>query len=107
MKRNLKLIFNLVIIAVFYVFLAAGVSYLLTKIFPTFDTEWQQRPNWQQVLDVASEISVIVLISFWLTYFVEIWFSILPVNMFVYAVFIFMGTLDDKLRHLFVDIFGA
>lgn len=115
-----NLTINLVFIAIFYVFLGGAVSYLLSRIFPAFDVEWEQRPNWYQALDVATEIAVIVLIAFWLTYFVHIWIPILPVSsalehyiesfggqmVFIYAVFIFMETLDDKLIHVFRDIFG-
>lgn len=119
--HTLNLTINLVFVAIFYVFLGAAVSYVLSKVFPKFDVEWEQRPNWQQALDVGLEISAIVLIAFWLTYFVHVWIPILPVSsalehyiesfggqmVFVYAVFIFMETLDDKLIHVFRDIFGA
>lgn len=118
--HTLNLTLNLVFIAIFYVFLGGAVSYLLSRVFPTFDVEWEQQPNWYQALDVATEISAIVLIAFWLTYFVHIWIPILPVSsalehyiesfggqmVFIYAVFIFMDTLDDKLMHVFRDIFG-
>jgi hypothetical protein len=73
-----------------------------------------------QLADVSLEISIIVLIAFWLTYFVHSWIPVLPVSsalehyiesfggqmIFVYAVFIFMENLDDKLMHVFQDIFG-
>lgn len=116
----LNLTGNLVFVAIFYVFLGGAVSYLLKTIFPKFDEQWERLPNLVQLLDVSVEISVIVLISFWLTYIVHRWIPILPVSsalehyiesfggqmVFVYAVFIFMETLDDKLMHVFQDFFG-
>jgi hypothetical protein len=111
---------NLVCIGIFYVFLGAFVSYWLSKMFPKFDEEWERRPNWVQFLDVATEISIIVVVAFWLTYIVHSYIPILPVSthlegyiesfggqmIFVYAVFVFMDTLDDKLKHVFQDFFG-
>lgn len=110
---------NLVCIGIFYVFLGAFVSYWLSKMFPKFDKEWEARPNWVQLLDVTAEISIIVVIAFWLTYFVHSYIPILRVTqglegyiesfggqmVFVYAVFLFMDTLDDKLKHVFSDYF--
>jgi hypothetical protein len=114
-----NLTINLVFVAIFYVFLGAAVSYLLSRLFPKFDTEWEQLPNVVQLADIAAEISLIVVVAFWLTYVVHRWIPIMPISsalehyvesfggqmVFIYAVFIFMETLDDKLIHVFKDIF--
>jgi len=111
---------NLIFVGIFYVFLGGAISYLLKNLFPKFDEHWERLPNLIQLLDVSVEISIIVLIAFWLTYFVHSWIPVLPVSsalehyiesfggqmIFVYAVFIFMENLDDKLMHVFQDIFG-
>ena len=110
---------NLVFVAVFYVFLGGAISYLLSLLFPKFDAEWEKLPNVVQVADIGLEISLIVVVAFWLTYIVHKWIPIMPVSsglehyiesfggqmVFIYAVFIFMETLDDKLIHVFKDIF--
>jgi hypothetical protein len=115
-----NLTLNLVFVAIFYVFLGATVSYLLKQVFPPYNAEWEALPNAVQAADVAVEISVIVLVAFWLTYVVHRWIPVFPISpalehyiesfggqmVFVYAVFLFMETLDDKLRHVFEDIFG-
>lgn len=114
-----NLTINLVFVAIFYVFLGGAVSYLLSQLFPKFDSEWEKLPNLVQVADIAVEISLIVVIAFWLTYIVHRWIPIMPISsalehyiesfggqmVFIYAVFIFMETLDDKLIHVFKDIF--
>ena len=111
---------NLIFVGIFYVFLGGAISYILKNLFPKFDENWERLPNLVQFLDVSVEISIIVLIAFWLTYFVHSWIPVLPVSsalehyiesfggqmIFVYAVFIFMENLDDKLMHVFQDIFG-
>lgn len=116
----MSLTVNLVFVAIFYIFLGAAVSYVLKSLTPKFDAEWEALPNAVQAADVAMEISVIVLVAFWLTYVVHRWIPIVPLPshlehyiesfggqmVFVYAVFLFMETLDDKLRHVFQDIFG-
>ncbi len=115
----LSLSLNLVFVAILYVFFGAGVSYALSKVFPAYDEEWTKQGLVYQGLDVATEISVIVIVAFWLTYLINSWIPILPVPpaleyyvesfggqvVFLYAVFIFMETLDDKLMWMFKDFF--
>lgn len=116
----LNLSINLVFVAIFYVFLGAAVSYVLWRIFPNYNEEWKRKSAWSKLFDVSAEISTIVIISFWLTYFINSLIPILPVSsplewyiesfggqvVFLYAVFVFMETLDDKLIHVFEEFFG-
>lgn len=115
----LNLSINLIFVAIFYVFFGAAVSYGLSKVFPAFDEEWKKSSVVYQVLDVATEISIIVIVAFWLTYFVNTTIPVLPVTsalehyvesfggqvVFLYAVFLFVETLDDKLIWVFREIF--
>lgn len=115
-----NLTINLVYVAIFYLFLGGIVSYVLSKIFPTFDEGWKKLPKTYQLADVSVEVSIIVVVAFWLTYIVHIYIPVLPVSaglegyiesfggqmVFLYAVFLFMDTLDDKLKYVFKDFFG-
>lgn len=115
----LNLSLNLVFVAIFYVFFGAAVSYGLSKLFPAYDEKWEKSSLLYQILDVAAEMSIIVIVTFWLTYFANSSIPVLPVSsalehyiesfggqvVFLYAVFIFMETLDDKLIWLFREIF--
>ncbi len=110
---------NLVFVAIIYIFLGAAVSYGLSKVFPAYDKNWEEMPFGYQIVDVAAEISLIVIVAFWLTYLVNSWIPILPLPprleyyiesfggqvVFLYAVFVFMETLDDKLIRVFREIF--
>lgn len=112
---------NLVCIAIFYVFLGGLLSWCLWRVFPTFDADWEKQSNLYQLLDVAAEISIIVVLAFWTTYLVHTFIPVLPVSqglegylesfggqmIFVYAVFVFLDTLDDKLKHVYHDFFGT
>jgi membrane protein YqaA with SNARE-associated domain len=112
---------NLVFMAIFYVFLGGLLSWCLAHVFPKFDAEWEKQSNLYQFMDVATEISILVIVAFWTTYVVHVWIPVLPVSsgletylesfggqmVFVYAVFVFMDTLDDKLKHVFNDLFGT
>ncbi len=116
----LNLTVNLVFISIFYVFLGAGVSWILSHAAPEFTDEWKSAPLWWQVADVAAEVSTIVVVAFWLSYTINSWIPILPVSgalehyvesfggqvMFIYAVFVFMDILDDKLLVVFRKIFA-
>ncbi len=117
----LNLTLNLVFVAVFYVFFGAAVSYALAKVVPPYDEAWKKQHIVYQAADVAAEISVIVVAAFWLTYIANSWIPIFKVSsalehyvesfggqvVFLYAIFIFMETLDDKLIRVFQEIFGA
>jgi hypothetical protein len=111
---------NLILIGIFYVFLGGTVSYALSKLFPEYDETWKSQPLLYKVADVSIEVSAIVLVAFWLTYFVNSQIPVFRVSsalehylesfggqmIFIYAVFIFMETLDDKLIVVFREIFG-
>lgn len=115
----LNLSLNLVFVAIFYVFFGAAVSYGLSKVFPAYNEEWKTSSFAYQAFDVGAEISIITIAAFWLTYIVNSWIPVLPMSsaleyyvesfggqmVFLYAVFIFMETLDDKLIWLFREIF--
>ena len=117
----LNLTLNLVCIAIFYVFLGGLLSWTMWRVFPEFNEQWEKQSNLYQLADVSMEISIIVIVAFWTTYFVNSFIPILPVTpalegylesfgaqmVFIYAVFVFLDTLDDKLKHVFNDFFGT
>ena len=117
----LNLTLNLMCIAIFYVFLGGLLSWTMWRIFPQFNEQWEKQSNLYQLADVSMEISIIVVVAFWTTYFVHSFIPILPVTsalegylesfggqmVFIYAVFVFLDTLDDKLKHVFHDFFGT
>ena len=117
----LNLTLNLVFIAIFYVFLGGLLSWSMWRIFPEFNEQWEKQSNLYQLADVSMEISIIVIVAFWTTYFVNSFIPILAVTsalegylesfgaqmVFIYAVFVFLDTLDDKLKHVFNDFFGT
>jgi hypothetical protein len=111
---------NLAIIAVIYLFLGASVSYILKLVFSPHDSAWESWPRWKQLLDISLEMSIIVVTAFWITYFARYIIPIIPVPAsleqlieasggqvaFLYAVFVFLEVLDDKLLWVYKDIFG-
>ena len=117
----LNLTLNLVCIAIFYLFLGGLLSWSMWRIFPQFNEQWEKQSNLYQLADVSMEISIIIIVAFWTTYFVNSFIPILPVTsalegylesfgaqmVFIYAVFVFLDTLDDKLKHVFNDFFGT
>jgi uncharacterized Tic20 family protein len=112
---------NLVCVAVFYVFLGGLLSWAMWRVFPSFDADWEKQSNFYQLTDVAVEISIIVIVTFWVTYLVNSFIPVIPMNqglesylesfggqtMFVYAVFVFLEGLDKKLKHVYHDFLGT
>ena len=113
------LMVNLAFMTVFYLFLGAGVSYAFAGIAPKFDDEWKKQSRWYRVADVSLELILIVILAFWISYLTRILIPIVPLSprletyvesfgvqlAFLYAIFIFLETLDDKMIHAFQDIF--
>ena len=116
-----NLTINLIFMSIFYVFLGGLLSWSMWRVFPNFDENWEKQSNLYQLADVCAEVSVIIIVCFWVTYYVNSLIPVLPVTsplevylesfggqtMFIYAVFVFLGTLDDKLKHVFHDFFGT
>ena len=116
-----NLTINLIFMSIFYVFLGGLLSWSMWRMFPDFDENWEKQSNLYQLADVCAEVSVIIIVCFWVTYYVNSLIPVLPVTsplevylesfggqtMFIYAVFVFLGTLDDKLKHVFHDFFGT
>ena len=117
----LNLTLNLVFIAIFYLFLGGLLSWSMWRIFPEFNEQWEKQSNLYQLADVSMEISIVVIVAFWTTYFVHSFIPVLSVTsalegylesfggqmVFIYAVFVFRDTIDDKLKHVFTDFFGT
>ena len=116
-----NLTINLMFIAVFYVFLGCLLSWCMWRVFPEFNEQWEKQSNLFQLADVSMEVSIIIIVAFWTTYVVNSFIPVLPITsalegyleqfggqtIFVYAVFVFLDTLDDKLKHVFHDFFGT
>jgi hypothetical protein len=112
---------NLVCIAIFYMFLGVLLSWCLWYVFPKYGPEWEKQNNIYQLIDVSVEVSIIVVSTFWITYMVHSIIPVLPITrdlesyiesfggqiIFVYAVFVFLEGLDDKLRHVYHDFLGT
>jgi hypothetical protein len=116
-----NLTINLVCISLFYVFLGGLLSWSMWRMFPKFDADWEKQSNLYQLTDVAVEISLIVIVLFWITYMVNSFVPVIHMSqglesyvesfggqtMFIYAVFIFLEGLDDKLKHVYHDFLGT
>jgi hypothetical protein len=116
-----SLTINLMCIAIFYVFLGCLLSWCMWRVFPEFNENWEKQSNVYQLADVSMEVSIIIIVAFWTTYLVNSFIPVLPISsalegylesfggqtIFVYAVFVFLDTLDDKLKHVFHDFFGT
>ncbi len=116
----LTITLNIAIIAVFYLFLGASISYVLRQVVPAYDREWERWPRWKQILDVSIEMILIVVSAFWVTYFARYAIPVIPVKSsleylieqfggqvsFLYAIFVFLEVLDDKLIFIYKDIFA-
>ena len=113
-----NLTLNLVFIAIIYVLLAAATSFGIRAAFMRYGKTWLSLPIEYQIADVTTEMSMLVVASFWVTYFVHFVVPVLPVDqkleqfielyggrmVFVYAVFLFVHDLDVKLHAIYARL---
>jgi hypothetical protein len=102
---------NLSFVAIVYVVIAAITASLIQAVFSEFNEAWKKQPITFQLIDVGAELSLLVIASFWVTYFVHFLVPVFAVDtkleyfietyaghmVFVYAVFLFAYDLNDKL----------
>lgn len=121
LRDGLALTTNIVILSIFYCFLGSMLSYILYYIFDEYSPteklgmEWEDKPVSYQLADVSLEIAIIGFVSFWTVFFVNTSAPIIPVPrqfasfvdtyttgmFFMYAVFIFLSDLSNKLKYLY------
>jgi len=115
-----NLTLNLILIAIVYVVIGALTATVIRVICTRFNEDWMKQSLFSQLADVGFEISFLVVVSFWVTYAVHFLVPVLPVDprlehfielyggrmVFVYAVFLFVRDLDDKMLFVYDRISG-
>jgi hypothetical protein len=123
---SLRVTGNIAIFASLYTLAGGIVSFVFYYLFDVYNpekqqgAEWERKSLWFQIVDVALEIAIIAVSAFWLVYFINTSAPIIPVRhgledfvdsytsgmFFMFAIFIFMTDLSNKLRYLFQRILG-
>jgi SNF family Na+-dependent transporter len=111
---------NAALLAIFYTVVGGVVSYIFYHIFDECDDDWKKRSTLQQTGDVCLEISLVAIIAFWTSRFIEKLPPFIPVNkqldilvdsyisgiFFIFAIFLFIDELTDKLKYLHNKFLG-
>lgn len=106
---------NVAILSVFYTSIGGFISYLLSFVVYPFDQEWKKGSLGFQLLDIISELSLVGILAFWITYNIREAPPIFKVSkemdslvdtyisgiFFAYSMFLFLQFLDDKIRFLY------
>ena len=115
---------NIAIFSIVYTLAGALLSYVLYYLFDVYNDEnkeWEEKGMTYQLFDVAVEVSMIGIVAFWLVYFMNVSAPIIPVRkgledfvdsytaglFFMFAIFIFLGDLTNKLRYIFDTFLGT
>jgi sterol desaturase/sphingolipid hydroxylase (fatty acid hydroxylase superfamily) len=108
---------NAILLAIFYTLLGVFVSYILYHLFDEYNEEWQKKQTWYKFVDVSVEISLLSVIAFWSAHLIELAPPVFPVRkqldvlvdsyisgiFYVFAVFVFMDNLTNKLKFLYEE----
>jgi hypothetical protein len=115
---------NIAVFSIVYTIAGAILSYILYYLFDVYDDknrEWEEKGLAYQVFDVGVEVSIIAVVAFWLVYFMNTSTPIIPVRkgledfvdsytaglFFIFAIFIFLGDLTNKLKYIFDHYLGS
>lgn len=122
----LALTANIAMLAVVYTVLGSIMSFIFYYLFDEYDLwhetglDWEKKPLGYQVADLLIEVSLIAVASFWITFFVNERFPIIPVHkwfadyidtystglFFMYTIFIFVDSFGYKLQFVISRILG-
>uniref|UniRef100_A0A6C0K4S8 Uncharacterized protein n=1 Tax=viral metagenome TaxID=1070528 RepID=A0A6C0K4S8_9ZZZZ len=118
---------NIAIFALINTLAGAILSYILWYAFDPYDEEdektmkvWEDKGLPFQLLDITLELVIIAVTAFWLAYYLNNAPPIIPVRkglesditsytsgmFFMFAVFIFLNDLTEKLKYVFNFILG-
>jgi hypothetical protein len=117
--KNLSL--NIALLSIVYAFLGGVVSFVFHYLFDEFDEKWKEKSTTFQLLDIAVEVSLLALIAFWSVFTINTSAPIFPVRhemaafvdtytsgmFFIYAIFLFMNDLGEKLKYVYEKHFDG
>jgi len=117
--QNLSL--NIALLSILYAFLGGVVSFVFHYLFDEFTDEWKKKSTPFQLFDIAVEVSLLALIAFWSVFTINTSAPIFPVRhemaafvdtytsgmFFLYAIFLFMNDLGEKLKYVYEKNFDT
>lgn len=120
-ENILNVIGNIIFISLIYLVLGTLVSYIVSVLSPNFTEEWKKQHPVFQFLDISAEVSLLSILAFLSSYFVDNIVPYLPVHesfedyiesfggrmIFIYMIFIFVKDLDEKLIYMYTNVLGA
>jgi hypothetical protein len=120
-ENILNVIGNIIFISLIYLVLGTLVSYIVSVLSPDFTEEWKKQHPALQFLDISAEVSLLSILAFLSSYFVDNIVPYLPVHqsfedyiesfggrmIFIYMIFIFVKDLDEKLIYMYTKVLGA
>ena len=120
-ENILNVIGNIIFISLIYLVLGTLVSYVVSVLSPDFTEEWKKQHPALQFLDISAEVSLLSILAFLSSYFVDNIVPYLPVHesfedyiesfggrmIFIYMIFIFVKDLDEKLIYMYTNVLGA
>jgi len=119
-KEAVYVTINASLLAIMYTLFGALISYIFYHIFDEFDENWKKRSEVYKITEVTVEVIIIAIIAFWSAFYIEKLQPFVPVRkeldtlvdgfisgiFFIFAIFLFIDQLTDKLKYLYHDYLG-
>ena len=102
------------ILALFYTLFGVAISIALHAIFGDCDDKWKKMSTLYKIGDVSAEIVILAVIAIWSEHIIQVAPPFFPVRkeldtmvdsyisgvFYVYAIFLFMDSLSDKIKDI-------
>jgi hypothetical protein len=118
---GIRLTLNIAVLAAVYTFLGTLVSFVFYYLFDTYEPyhdvglEWEDKSVTYKVSELTVQIMSIAVLTFWTSIIMNELFPIIPIHVqfvrlldtyatglfFIYAVFLFVDSLGEKVKFLF------
>jgi hypothetical protein len=120
-KEILFMSLNASVLALLYTIFGAFLSFLFYYIFDEFDEKWEKRSDLYKFADVSIELIIIALTAFWSSQITQglpplfkvkkpldiIVDSYISGIFFIFAMFLFLDQLTEKLKFLYKEYLGG
>lgn len=113
--NKLLISLNIGILGIFYTMLGGLVSYIIYYLFEDHSKTWEESSLAYQIFDIFTEITIIGVTSFWITYWIKNYPPLVPMTkqmdsmidtytssiFFTFSMFLFLDDLSKKIQFIY------
>lgn len=118
--KTFNITINIILLTIFYTIVGGLLSFVMYYIFDEFNKDWEKRSLPYQLYDIFVELSLVSVVTYWVSDFVRNNPPIFGLNkstsdsiegyvagiFFAYAMFVFLDDLTEKIKYVHNEELG-